>query len=81
MSRVSSDPGAYFNFGQMQITSTDDNSSLVLDADTGDVETSLVEVGFGGQAGVDTIYPWSTWADVFCLGPTSTGYLPPPCVE
>lgn len=79
MSRVSDDPGFYFNFGQMQITSTNDNSSLILDADSGDVDTNLVTTQHRGQTDVTITHPWSIYADIFCLGPTSTGFVPPAC--
>jgi len=80
MDNQNEDSGNYFDIGQMKITALDDNSSLVLDAETGDIDTSLVSLEHAGQTTSTTTYPWSTWADVFCIGPTH-GVVYPPCPD
>jgi len=68
LTKQADEPGVYFNSGQMMIESTEDGSSVILDAGNGHMDSVTILLDASDLPGPRTL-PWTTWADVFCSRP------------
>ena len=73
--------GDYFDTGSMVITSTSDDSSLTLNAGTGDFQTFSLVLQQNGDESTPTQFQWSTLADVLCHRQITSSLLPESCSE